>query len=61
MWIPETHLEGEQNNHGRQREGGNWMGEGKRGGAGLCMCRDRKDAQRAKRMNQNIQQWGLDL
>jgi hypothetical protein len=26
VWIPETHLEGEQNNHGRQREGGNLVG-----------------------------------
>lgn len=29
MLIPETHLEGEQNNHRRQEEGGNWVGEGR--------------------------------
>jgi hypothetical protein len=33
VWIPETHLEGEQNNNGRQREGGNLVREWKiRGG-----------------------------
>jgi hypothetical protein len=39
MWIPETHLEGEQNNHGRQREGENWVGEerGKKCGSGSSM------------------------
>jgi hypothetical protein len=29
VWIPETHLEGEQNNHRWQREGGNRVGEGR--------------------------------
>jgi hypothetical protein len=33
VWIPETHIEGEQNNNEKQREGENWVGE-KRGGAG---------------------------
>ena len=36
MWISETHLEGKQNNHGKQREGkklgGRGEGEGKRNG-----------------------------
>jgi hypothetical protein len=30
VWIPATHLKGEQNNHGKQREGGTWVGERKR-------------------------------
>jgi hypothetical protein len=39
---------------GRQREGGNWVGEGRRegkGGTGSGMKRDRRDAQRARRIN----------
>jgi hypothetical protein len=30
VWIPETHLEWEQNNSGRKRKRGNWVGEGSR-------------------------------
>jgi hypothetical protein len=62
VWIPKIHLEGEQNNHGRQKEGGNWVEEERgrrkrRTGSG--MGRDRKDAQRVRRINLNMQQWGL--
>jgi hypothetical protein len=47
MWMPETHLEGQQNNHEKQRRGGNWVrgerGEGKRWGR-IWQGRDRRDA-----------------
>jgi hypothetical protein len=29
MRMFQSHLEGEQNNHGRQKEGSVWMGEGR--------------------------------
>ena len=54
VWIPESHLEGQQNNHGMQRKGetlvGKERGMGERGTV-LCMG-DRRVAQRARRMNQ---------
>jgi hypothetical protein len=62
VWITETHLEGKQNNHGRQREEGTWMreerGEGKRRGR-IRYGRNRRDAQRIRRINQNMRQWSL--
>jgi hypothetical protein len=48
-----------QNNHRRHREGGRWTGEGRgreRGEAGASMSGDRKEAQRVRRMNENIKQ-----
>ena len=52
MWIPETHLEREQNSPGRQREEGNGVVGGRgNGGAKSGMGRDRRETQRARRMN----------
>ena len=54
MWIPETHLEGEQNNHGREREGRTCVGEGKLEGkeeVESSMRKDRRVVQMARRMN----------
>jgi hypothetical protein len=58
----------ERINQERQREGGAWFGEGKRGrgdereqdkiwGTG---GRDRKEAQKAKRMKENKQLWEVE-
>ena len=55
VWIPETHIEGEQNNHQWQREGENLVGERRlkrKGEAGSGMGRDRRDGQRARGINQ---------
>jgi hypothetical protein len=50
--MPEIHLEGEQNNHRMQRDGGNLVGgERKKGGTRLGMGRERRDTKRAMRMN----------
>ena len=58
VWIPATHLKVQNNNHCKPRAGVTWVAERKtthkrRGGG------DRRDAQRARRMNQNIQQWDV--
>jgi hypothetical protein len=60
----QSHLEGEQNNHGRQRERGEAVGGRKLSGGGKGirekvgrsgMVRgDRREAQRPRRMNRNI-------
>jgi hypothetical protein len=47
------HLEGEQNNHWRQREGGIWVGAGE-SGAGSAMGVDSREGQRARTMNGNM-------
>ena len=55
---------GKQNNHGRQRKGGNWVGEGRgegEGEPGAGMGIDRKEAQRARKMNGNMHLQGLGI
>lgn len=43
VWMLQSHLEGEKNDHGRQREGENWIREGwGKVGAGSSMERDRR-------------------
>lgn len=39
VWISETQLEGEQDNHGRQREEGTLVGEEGREGKGMARIR----------------------
>jgi hypothetical protein len=51
----QSYVEGEQNNHGRQREGGILVGKRKERGTGAGMGGDRREAQRARRMNGNMQ------
>jgi hypothetical protein len=50
-------LKGEQNNFWRKREEGFWLREvrGREiGRAGLCMGRDRRNVQKARRINRNM-------
>ena len=55
----QSHLEGEENNHGRQREGGTNVGEGKRRGKGeqgqVWVWGQAGESQKARRMNGNMQ------
>jgi hypothetical protein len=44
---------------GREETGSEREGMTGKGGEGSGMGRDRRNAQRARRMNQNMQQWGL--
>jgi hypothetical protein len=52
---------GEQNNHWKQREGKNWVGEwrGREKGTGSSIGGDRKEAQTTRRMNGNMQLHGV--
>ena len=54
MWMLQSYLEEEQNNHRKQSEGGAWVGEEAgmgMGDAGSGMGRDRREVQRTRRMN----------
>jgi hypothetical protein len=53
VWRKYFHLR--INNHWRQREEGSWVGGGReKGRAGSGMGRDKREVQRARRINRNM-------